>query len=62
MKTEYLVKFYHKNGFIDTYTYTDYGTALYDADVEYSINKDKYDSYKVVEVITNYKLVKSVKD
>ena len=62
MITEYVVSFYNKDFSKSVYTYGDYGCALYDADLEYSLNKDKYDHYEIAEVITTSKIIKSVKD
>ena len=59
---EYIVKYYWKNGFTNSVRFDNYGTALYEADNEYTSNKDVIDYYEVTKVTTSYELMKSNKE
>ena len=59
---EYIVKYYWKDGFTNSVRFDNYGSALHEADSEYTFNKDVVDYYEITKVTNSYELMKSNKE
>ena len=56
-KTEYIVKYFMKDGSIKTSSNSNYGSLLYEASNTFSNNKDSIDSYEILETTTITKVI-----